>query len=211
MKYFRIISICSCLIVISIFLTLVQIPLAFCSPEQNLPAEQMPFWVYKDAKSPENHYVPSGWMGDYGDIEMNLDYQDNPFEGKSCIKFSYSARQSQDEGWAGVYFQHPTNNWGMLQGGYNLSGARRLVFYARGDTGGEIINEFKVGGINGGEFMDTDVASLTDVRLTKEWKQYIIDLQGLDLSRIIGGFCWSTGKEDNPGGIIFYIDGIHYE
>lgn len=173
--------------------------------------EKMPFPVYKDAMSAENHYVPSGWMGDYGDIQMNLNHRDNSFEGASCIKFSYSARQSQDEGWAGVYFQHPTDNWGMLEGGFDLSGARRLVFYARGETGEEIIKEFKAGGITGGEFMDTDSALLTNVKLTKEWKQYVINLEGRDLSRIIGGFCWSAEKKDNPDGIVFYLDGIRYE
>jgi len=178
---------------------------------QDLEQQQMPFWVYKDATSSENHYIPSGWMGDHKDIGMNLNCQTTPYEGTTCIKFTYSAAGSLGENWAGVYFQHPTDNWGMLDGGYNLSKATKLTFYARGEKGGEIINEFKVGGINGGKYTDTTSASIKDIELTRDWKQYTIDLQGQDLSRIIGGFCWSAGKEHNPDGRTFYLDNIRYE
>src|SRR5437773_1765958 len=29
------------------------------------------FKIYSDGNAPDNHYVPSGWMGDYGDIKFN--------------------------------------------------------------------------------------------------------------------------------------------
>ena len=30
-----------------------------------------PFYIYTDCFSRLNHYIPSGWMGDYGDLKIN--------------------------------------------------------------------------------------------------------------------------------------------
>ena len=53
------------------------------------------FVVYADKGSRENHYIPSGWMGDYGDIRMNDGSLEYPYSGSTCIKFEYSAQKSQ--------------------------------------------------------------------------------------------------------------------
>jgi hypothetical protein len=62
-----------------------------------------------------------------------------------------------------------------------------------------------------GEYSDSDSATIGPVILNKEWTQYAIDLKGKDLSYIIGGFCWSTNIDNNPEGVIFYLDEIKYE
>ena len=113
-------------------------------------------------------------------------------------------------GWMGIFWQQPANNWGEKKGGFNLTGAKKLTFWARGAQGGEKIAEFKMGGITG-EYSDTDSVTMGPIELTKEWKQYTLDLSGKDLSNIIGGFCFAMSKEDNPNGCIFYIDDIIYE
>ncbi|RKX97420.1 MAG: hypothetical protein DRP55_09025 [Spirochaetes bacterium] len=169
-----------------------------------------PFYVYSDAGSLDNHYVPSGWMGDYGDMTVDQNCKDSPYAGETCIKISYSAKGSQGARWAGIYWQNPPNNWGTKDGGYNLSGATRFTFYARGEKGGERIEEFKIGGIMG-EYADSDSAGIGPVILTKEWKKYTIDLRGKDLSYIIGGFCFSTNADVNPEGATFYLDELRYE
>ena len=46
---------------------------------------------------------------------------------------SYTA----SDGWGGVVWQNPANNWGDKPGGWNLTGAKKLSFWARGDKGGE--------------------------------------------------------------------------
>mgnify|MGYP001585473654 CR=1 FL=1 len=46
--------------------------------------------------------------------------------------------------------------------------------------------------------------------LTKDWKDYEIDLTGLDLSYIIGGFVWAAKADDNPEGAVFYLDDVAY-
>ena len=169
-----------------------------------------PFAVYVENASSLNHFAPSGWMGDYGDIKLTQAWTDNPRSGKTCIQVKYSAKMAQGAGWAGIYWQQPANNWGDKKGGFNLTGATKLTFWARGEQGGEKIAEFKMGGITG-EFPDSDSQSIGPVELTKDWKKYTIDLTGKDLSHIIGGFCWSASKDDNPNGFTMYLDDIIYE
>ena len=156
-------------------------------------------------------YYPSGWMGDWGDITLDDSYTDNPHSDPICIKIIYSAAKSQEEGWAGIYWQHPDSNWGDKIGGYDLTGATKLTFWARGEKGGEKA-EFKVGGITG-KYPDSlrPPVSTGVVILSDNWQQYTIDLTGKDLSHIIGGFVWVTNKNRNPYGCTIYLDDIRYE
>ncbi len=175
--------------------------------------EGMPFKtfnVYTDGKAPDNHYIPSGWMGDWGDMKINEKYLENPHGGTTSFQIIYNGKGAQGARWAGIYWQNPPNNWGTRPGGYDLTGAKKLTFWARGDKGGERIEEFKVGGITG-EYADSDVAGIGPVVLTTEWQQFTIDLEGKDLSSISGGFCWATNVDVNPEGCTFYLDDIRYE
>jgi hypothetical protein len=167
------------------------------------------FNVYTDRVARDNHYVPSGWMGDYGDLRLIENWAGEPHSGKTCIRIEYSAKKSQGSGWAGIYWQNPPNNWGTIKGGYNLTGAKKLTFWARGEKGGEVA-EFKMGGITG-EYPDSASASAGVIELTKKWKMYTMDLTDLDLSYISGGFCWVTSYYDNPNGCVIYLDDIKYE
>ncbi|MBN1823957.1 MAG: hypothetical protein JW803_06545 [Endomicrobiales bacterium] len=168
------------------------------------------FVVYSDDEAKENHFTPSGWMGDYGDIRINQGWKETVHSGKTSIKLVYTAKMTQNAGWVGVYWQHPASNWGDKKDGFNLTGASRLTFWAKGEEGGETVTEFKVGGITG-EFPDSDSAAIGPVELTKKWQKYSIELEGKDLTNVIGGFCWSASKDDNPNGMTIYIDDIQFE
>jgi hypothetical protein len=172
--------------------------------------EDMPFCVYEDASSIKNHYIPSGWMGDYGDIGLDKAYKQNPHAGDTCLRIAYNAKAAQGARWAGIYWQNPANNWGDVDGGFDLSRATKLTFWARGEKGGERIEEFKAGGITG-KFSDSDSASIGPIVLNKDWTEYAIDLKGKDMSYVIGGFCWATNADVNPEGATFYLDDIKYE
>jgi len=178
--------------------------------EKKAVSKFAPFAVYVENASKDNHFAPSGWMGDYGDIKLNLACTEMPRSGNTCIKITYSAKMSQGAGWMGIFWQQRANTWGDKKGGYNLTGAKKLTFWARGANGGEKIAEFKMGGITG-EYPDSDSQSMGPVELTKEWKQYTLDLEGKDLSYIIGGFCFAASKDDNPNGFIIYIDDVIFE
>lgn len=168
------------------------------------------FRVYTDRSSPDNHFIPSGWMGDYMDIKFEDTNQENPHSGATCIKITYNNKATGGARWAGIYWQYPANNWGGVDKYYDLSGATKLTFWIRGEKGGESIQEIKMGGISG-QYSDSDTAGIGPLALTTEWKQYSIDLGGRDLSHIIGGFCWSTNIDVNPEGLVFYLDDIKYE
>ena len=152
----------------------------------------------------EMPYVPSGWVGNTGAIGYAGDCAVNPHSGRTCIKLEY--RLTND--WGGIVWQSPENDWGDKPGGYNLMGAKKLSFWARGEDGGERV-DFSYGGIrNDKQFHDTSDGKV-GVELTKEWKPYSIDLDGKDLSCIKTGFGWSLRGAGKP--VTFYLDDIQYE
>lgn len=200
---------------------------AFCFLGKKV--KDFPFYVYREAASGENHFSPSGTMGDFSDSGINNYCKESPYAGSTCIKITYEAKPEQTYGWAGLYWQYPPNNWGNMPEAYDLTGASKLTFWARGKYGKEVINKFQVGGITG-KYRDSGVASIGPVTLSKEWRKYTIDLRKMNnsiiigheekecwpfmepLSRIIGGFCWASSlKANNNQGITFYIDEIRFE
>ncbi|MDD5573852.1 MAG: hypothetical protein PHH75_01590 [Candidatus Omnitrophica bacterium] len=170
------------------------------------------FYVYSDKDaSNSNFFIPSGWMGDYADLTLDNGWSEDPSSGRTCLKISYSSRASSGARWAGMYWQNPANNWGSKErAGVDLRGVSRLTFWAKGEKGGERIEEFKMGGITGA-YPDSDTAGIGPVILTPGWKQYTIDLRSKDLSHVIGGFAWSANLDGNPQGCTFYLDEIRYE
>jgi hypothetical protein len=168
------------------------------------------FYVYSDKGSRLNHFIPSGWMGDFGDLKYDDGNTVNPADGKTSIKITYTGKATQGANWAGIVWQHPANNWGDKPGGFDLSTMKKLTFWARGEEGGEKVAEFKIGGITG-EHGDSDSMSIGPITLTKDWKKYTIDLADKNLSHIVGGFCWSASRDDNPNGFVIFLDEIRYE
>ena len=171
-----------------------------------------PFIVYQD-KSSRNRFTPSGYMPTGECLTLDDSWQYDPKEGKTSIRVVYDVECSkQSRKWAGIYWQNPPDNWGDRKGGYNLTGAIRLVFWAKGEMGGERIEEFRVGGIGSNAlYPDSDTAFIGPVILTTEWKKYTIDLRGKDLSYISGGFAWTANVDSNPHHCTFYLDDIRYE
>jgi hypothetical protein len=182
---------------------------AFSSPADEKKMTY-PFYIYTEANAGSNHGVPSGWMGDFRDLILDIACKDNPHSGKNCVKTTYTAEGSRSANWAGIAWQFPANNEGSIDGGNNLTGAKKLVFWARGEKGGEVIDAFKFG-CTLGAYPDSDSTAVFNVVLTKDWKKYEITLDGLDLSYISGFFGWVASKEHNPRGMTFYLDEISIE
>jgi hypothetical protein len=193
-------------------------PAAFAGPtasgrkkKKAAPAAEAPvqgFNVYTEAKHQGNHFLPSGWMGDISDITFADTETMKPHSGRTSIKMGYGARGGG--GWAGIFWQNPANNWGTRSGaGYDLSRYKKLVFWARGEKGGEVLAEVKVGGIKG-EYPDSSETSIKNLILSDQWVQYTIDLEGKDLSYIIGGFCVVFARDTNPSGAVVYLDDIAF-
>ena len=175
------------------------------------PGQFQSFSIYADKGSKDNHFIPSGFMPDGKCLNINDTWVEDCHSGKTCIKIVYDVACSKEGAkWAGVYWQNPANNWGGRKGGFDLTGAVKLTFWAKGEKGGERIEEFKMGGISG-DYPDTDSAMIGPVILTPEWKEYTVDLRGKDLSYVSGGFSWAANVDYNQESCIFYLDDLKYE
>jgi hypothetical protein len=160
-------------------------------------------------------FTASGWMGDgvYGRkyLEFEGACEKEPHSKPFCIEIRYTFGP---KGWAGIYWQNKPNNWGDEPGNnYSKEGFKRIVFWAKGETGKEVV-EFKTGDINDPtkKHHDSFGKTIGRVILTKEWKLYVIDLEHANLSSVIGGFCWVASRNDNnQKSITFYIDDICFE
>lgn len=169
------------------------------------------FAVHSGRDGFPSHYVPSGYMGDIGNLALAGAYVPTHDGVGTPLKVTYRSQKAA-KGWSGLYWQHPANNWGDRAGrtGFDLRGATRLTFWARGEKGGEKVHEVRVGGIVG-RYPDSDSVTQGPIELTPEWKMYEINLSGLDLRHVIGGFAISLLKRENAGDVVFYIDDIGYE
>jgi hypothetical protein len=178
------------------------------------------FYIYRDADSPQNHFKPTGYMGDAGDIHIDEACETRPASGKTCIRVVYDAKGRGPNicsytgpcKWAAAYWQHPPNNWGKDEAdkakGFDLSGHKYLRFAARSDK--ECRIEFKVGGLDArfGDSLTYPRSKLA--KLNGDWQEFQIDLDGANLTYIIGGFCWASNWESNPSGATFYLDDIRF-
>ena len=154
-------------------------------------------------------FFATGYMGDIDKIEMFSAHKDKPHTPPLC----FMIRCIPDSlGWAGVYWQNTPDNWGENKGDdFSNKNYNKIVFWAKGETGAEII-EFKSGGINKKQYKDSFLATTSPRRipLTVNWVRYEIILAGKDLSSVIGGFAWVASINDNPNGVTLYLDDIKF-
>jgi hypothetical protein len=164
----------------------------------------MPFYVYQDGFE-GMPWVPSGWMGAIESLTLDGDHAGNPHEGKTCIKMRFVGEVGT---WVGIAWQHPANNWGDQEGGYDLTGAKYLEVWARGEYSSEKISIAV--GLLGEEKAHPDSAKTTaeEVRLTREWQRYRIRLKKLDLTSIKTGFVVTTSGQGSP--VTVYLDSIRF-
>lgn len=179
--------------------------------------------VYTDAAAQDNYYIPSLWTGDgavEGLVQLTECWGQDAHSGQTSIKISYTNKVL---GWAGMNWVHPAENTGDLPGGLDLTGAKRLSFWARTDTPGATI-KIVIGGIGyqtnylgeaqckleHQEFADSVCPAIQkEFRLSPTWTRYVIDLQEFsdrDLDRVVGGFGWVATEP-----LVFYLDDITYE
>ncbi len=187
------------------------------------------FDAYTDCGSGGNHFTHRAAMSSLGDaIGVTLDDSctDQPRSGATCIENTFT---TMGNNWGGWYFQNgvlfddavqPSENWGDYpDAGYHLSGARHLRFWARGAEGGEEV-EFFACGVGRDPVTGQPIApypgsspkiSSGYVALNPDWTQYSLDVSGIDLSYVLGGFGWVTNADHNPEGATFYLDDIQYD
>ena len=165
----------------------------------------LPLVVYDEGAKKDAPFVPAGWMGEAKATKFDPQWEKKPHAGKTCVRIDYEKK----DGWAGIVWQSPAGDWGDRPGGWDLRGAKKLTFWARGEEGGEVVNfEFGLLGKDK-KYPDTAKGKLAGVKLTAKWTRYEIDLDGKDLSRVKTGFCCTWAASGRP--LTFYLDDVRYE
>ena len=168
------------------------------------PRAQFPVSVYEDGFD-GMPWVPSGVMGNANSLTVDGDWSENVAQGTHVIRLHYSGRK----GWAGVAWQHPADNWGEMDGGFDLTGATALEFLVRGETGKEEAS-FSVGLLDEKtDFPDSVIVKTGEIKLAPEWRRYRIDFEeGDDLSSIKVAFVVSLVGRRAP--VTVYIDSVRF-
>ena len=183
-------------------------------------------YVYRDFGDTLNHFTQRAIMGE--DLSLvgapDENWRENPAGGNTCIRLTQIARERNWGGWLFLNGrmakgEAPQLNKGDAPGqGMDLTGARELVFMARGEKGGETVIFFTLGyGVVGEEpvvpYPDSaPQRSLGNVELSTEWTEYRIGLEDADLSRSACGFGFVMSGDDNrEGETVFYLDEIRFE
>ena len=167
-----------------------------------VPEVELPFYVYREGEALP--YYPTAYMGNYEAIAVEVQHRETVHEGEAALQISYQAT----EGWYGLGFVDPPNDWGEILGGYDLTGATTLRFWAKANydnlpiqIGVGLLEEDRT-------YHDTD-KKMVDITLTREWKEYTIKLKRLDLSCIRSGLVLFASGQGVRHQI--YLDEVRFE
>lgn len=164
----------------------------------------LPFVLYKDSGDPMP-YAPAGWMGNAGAMKLDPACKTSPHSGATCLRWDYEA----GDGWGGIAWQSPQGDWGDKPGGFNLTGAKKLVLWARGLAGGEVVS-FGVGLIKSDKkYHDTAIVEAVKATLTTSWQKVEIPIAGKDLTRVKTGLVMTVAGQGK--GITVFLDDIAFE
>jgi len=167
----------------------------------------LPLVVYDEGDAAKPPYAPSGWMGSTQALKLDERHSANPHSGRTCLRIDFAA----DDGWGAIAWQHPANDWGDQPGGWDLTGAKRLTFWLRGETGDESCSiEFGILDPKK-KFPDTAGAKLANIKLTREWREHSIDLEGKDLRRIKTGLVIAVTGSGKGKPTTVYLDDCKYQ
>ena len=97
----------------------------------HITGEQPVFYIYKNYADGGNHFAPDGWMGDLNSIHFSDCKSLTGSYTETSIEITYAPSARDSEGWAGIFWLFPENNWGINPGGYDLSGYKTLHFRAK--------------------------------------------------------------------------------
>jgi hypothetical protein len=150
-------------------------------------------------------FAPTGFFGDGetpGGIVMLPECPSRP-EGARGVCHDITWKTGVGAaGFAGVFWQYPSNNWGELPGLDLPAGATTITFKAWGAQGGEVVKF--VAGIS--EDVDGFNRETGEITLTTEPTEYSIDVRCIEYTDVSGAFGWSAGGATQD--VQFYVDDI---
>jgi hypothetical protein len=164
---------------------------------------RLPVVVYEEGLN-DMPWMPSGWMGAVDSLTMDGAHAEDVHAGSQAIRMRYTGTY----GWVGVAWQNPPNNWGDLDGGFDLTGASELEVWARGEYGGEKVT-FGVGLLERDrDYPDSAVVKTRTIKLSSEWQRYRVRLKGKDLTSLKTGFVVTLQGRKSP--VTIYLDSIRF-
>lgn len=190
---------------------------------------QSRWYVYRDGGASDNHGQWTFYLVDptipparvaqamNNILAPNLVYRPGPHEGTTCAKFDIHLQAEFQ--WVGLAVTGPNYQQARsglafdLKGAFDLSKARRLVFWARGERGNEYV-QVKVAvfaGVPNGDSAQIPAATRW-IPLTTVWTRYELELAGMNLTRVVSPFVFVVDKAHNPGGAVtFYVGDVYFE
>ncbi len=193
------------------------------------------FWVYRNGPAhPPMPFSPYGWMSDATNlaeiIRVELTCRDHPNkepkaaqpETEQCIRIKVDWK---DATWISVGFISGPDKppwWGETNRGryFNLGNLakRKLIFFARGEKGGETIKA-QIGMLGDKPFGDSTPSPIVtdEIKLNRDWERHEIDLKDVppaNLARICNGFGVIAERAGQPASSTetsFYIDTVYFE
>ncbi len=179
-----------------------------CITPAEPPSEPLPLpFVLSD------YYSPDGFFGD-GEKRGQLQL-DKTCPGRAagsagdCYTITY---RLGDKKFAGIFWQHPHNNWGFWPGHRVAPGAKKITFKVRGDRGGEVVS-FGAGQMGMNEHNDVFKLEQKTVGLTTDWKDEEVAFNNADYqgqSGVIGAFVVSIPAPES-GTAKFYLDDVRWQ
>lgn len=186
-------------------------------------------YVYRESGDTWNSFTQKAKMAgqDAGRVhDMDENCTTEPYAGESCIRCRVETSGSDWGGWLFLNGYLPEgetapqlNDGNQEDAGMDLTGAEALSFFARGENGGETVEFFTAGFGYDGEW-GTRLVNYPDsakkqtlgfVTLTKEWREYTIDLSKADMSYICCGFGYVlSGTRSGDADNVFYLDEIRF-
>lgn len=189
----------------SLVMTLLALPACGVAPAQPPPEPiPVPFVV-------SDHFSPDGFFGD-GERRGQVDLvkscaQRAPGAQGDCYTITYRPGVKR---FAGIFWQHPHNNWGDRAGHRVAPGAARITFQARGPAG-RLINA-GAGQRNSQPFHDDFQLEEISVVLADRWTAHEIPFAGMSYGGgVIGAFVVSLKAGDDDAPITLQLDDLRWE
>ena len=168
-----------------------------------------------------DYFGPTGYLGDGASAQdvtvVTMVNNACPTRSPSPVGDCYSVTYTQGsvdatQGYAGVLWQYPLNNFGAYPGHTVTPGATLVSGFIRGASGGEKVS-LEVGGTDDPTLPYHDSISVmgSAMTLTTDWQPFTIGLPG-SYGQVLCGFGWIVkavppGTADAPP-VVFYLDGI---
>jgi hypothetical protein len=190
----------------SFALSLLLLPACGVTPAEPPPEPiAVPFVV-------SDYYSPDGFFGD-GETRGNLTLVKScptraPGAAGDCYTITYAPSVKR---FAGIFWQHPHNNWGDRPGHHVAPGATRVTLQSRG-AAGQVIS-VGAGQMDSKPLGDSFALEPVTVSLTDAWTAHEIPFRGANYdgpSGVIGAFVVSLAAGDSDDPVTFFLDDIRW-